>query len=98
MGPLVKDGSLKALFIEVSYPEEVSNTALFGHFKPSLFMKEMNIFNEYSEGTLNKIKIYITHIKPCQDCEERIKTQLEAQNRLKLQLVFPKQGVLSKLY
>ena len=98
VAPLLKNNSLKAIFIEVSFPNEMPDKALFGHLTPHLLMKEMEVLNTLSEGNVQHTHIYITHRKPCADCEERIQQQLEAENKLNLQLVYPQQGVLTTLY
>ena len=98
VAPLLKNNSLKAIFIEVSFPDEVPDKALFGHLTPRLLMKEMELLNTLSEGNVQHTHIYITHRKPCTDCEERIQQQLESENKLKLQLVYPQQGVLTELF
>ena len=58
----------------------------------------MEVLNTLSEGNVQHTRIYITHRKPCADCEERIQQQLEEENKLKLQLVYPQQGVLTTVY
>jgi len=98
VAPLLKNHRLKAIFIEVSFPNEVPDKALFGHLTPRLLMKEMEVLNTLSEGNLLHTNIYITHRKPCADCEERIQQQLETENKLNLQLVYPQQGVLTELF
>jgi len=92
IAPLIKSNTLKAIFLEVSFPDEVADKALFGHLNPRLFTKEMASLNTFSDGKLKNTPIFITHMKPCLDCEERIKTQLSRENQLGLKLVYPVQG------
>ncbi len=40
-GPLVKARKLKAIFIEVSFPNAQPDKSLFGHLTPRLLMQEM---------------------------------------------------------
>ena len=58
----------------------------------------MNDLNKLSGNNLRSVQLFITHMKPCQDCEERIKQELQQENNLHLQLVFPQQGQLNLLY
>jgi len=37
-------------------------------------------------------------MKPCLDCQERIKSQLKKENSLGLKLAYPEQGKLINLY
>ncbi len=90
----VKSGALKAIFIEVSFDNSMPDKALFGHLTPKLLMQELNTLNQLSAGNLNKVKIIITHMKPCETCEPLIMDQLKIANRLGLSLVYPKQGEL----
>lgn len=98
IAPFVKNHRMKAILLEISFPDEVADKSLFGHLNPHLFMKEMESLNTYSDGNLKGVKIYITHIKPCIDCEERIKTQVTKENLLGLNLFYPIQGSLINLY
>ena len=95
---LVQQKKLTAIFIEVSFKDEVPDKSLFGHLNSRLLMKEMNDLNKLSGNNLRSVQLFITHMKPCQDCEERIKQELQQENNLHLQLVFPQQGQLNLLY
>lgn len=93
ISPLVKAKQLKALFIEVSYPDEQPDNTLFGHLTPSWLMREMNALHELTGGsTLEGLNVVITHMKPTGNNEEKIKKQLRERNELKLNLMFPEQG------
>ena len=103
-GPLIKTGRLKAIFIEVSFPNEQPDKLLFGHLTPQLLMQEMRSLQTLTgEGSLKGFPIVITHRKPGggqpggdqrsgSDQEETIRRQLEAGNPLQVKLVFPEQG------
>ena len=45
-----------------------------------------------SNNNLKNTPIYITHIKPCMDCESKIKQELKQENTIGCNLVFPEQG------
>ncbi|MCF6213476.1 MAG: 3',5'-cyclic-nucleotide phosphodiesterase [Flavobacteriaceae bacterium] len=97
VSPLIKTKQLKAIFIEVSFPNSQSNTKLFGHLKPSLFYDEINALAKYTGiQALNNFPIIITHRKPHKNNEAIIKEELLENNKLKLNLIFPKQGELLK--
>jgi cAMP phosphodiesterase len=92
VAPLVKTAKLKAIFIEVSFDNSMPDKALFGHLTPKLLMQELNKLNSLSEGGLKNTSIYITHIKPCTNCEETIKQQIKDDNQLGLRIAYPIQG------
>lgn len=97
IAPLIISNQLKAIFIEVSFPNSQPNTALFGHLKPHLFYDEMDVLSEYTgEKELNNFPIVITHRKPHENNEAIIKEELLKANTLKLKLIFPEQGKLIK--
>jgi len=90
-GPLIKTKKLKAIFIEVSYPDEQPDDKLFGHLTPKLFMQEMRMLQQ-AAGDLRGFTVVVTHRKPIDDREEKIKQQLMRANAASLNLVFPEQG------
>jgi 3',5'-cyclic-nucleotide phosphodiesterase len=94
VAPLVASKQLKSIFIEVSFDNSIADKALFGHLTPKLLMLELNKLNTLSSGTLINVQIAVTHIKPCDDCEENIKTQLAEANNLGLKIVYPQQAVV----
>jgi hypothetical protein len=53
---------------------------------------ELNKLNDLSKGDLHKTPIYITHIKPCMDCETKIKQELIQENKIGCALIYPEQG------
>ncbi|GAC1381365.1 MAG: 3',5'-cyclic-nucleotide phosphodiesterase [Ginsengibacter sp.] len=92
IAPLIESGNLKAIMIEVSFPDEQSDSKLFGHLKPGLYYSEMEDLAKYaSVKQLRKIPIVITHIKPSSKGELVI-PELKKQNNMGLQLMFPVQG------
>lgn len=92
IGPLVKAKQLRAIFIEVSFPNEQPDKSLFGHLTPRLLMNELAILDRYSNYTLKGLPIVITHIKPSGDNEAKIKRQLQESNDLQVKLIYPEQG------
>lgn len=93
--PLIQTKTLKAIFMEVSYPNEQPDNQLYGHLTPNWLMHELTALSKLTgEKALNGFPIIITHIKPTAQNEERIKKQLREANKLNVQLVFPDQGRL----
>ena len=93
--PLIKEGKLRAIFIEVSFPDEQPPKQLFGHLSPGLLMEEMKSLAMLTgEEALKKIQIGITHIKPIGNNEALIKKELAEKNLLNLRLIFPEQARL----
>ncbi len=93
----IKQGTLKAIFIEVSFDNTTPDKSLFGHLTPRLLMQELRVLNQLADGKLNQVKIYITHIKPCENCESNIKNQIKAENDLGLSIEYPIQGKRIKI-
>ncbi len=93
VAPIVKAGKLKAIFIEVSYPNEQPDNLLFGHLTPRLLMEEMNVLARLAgHESMDGLPIVITHLKPTGDNEKIIKRQLQDSNPLNLKVIFPVQG------
>ena len=93
VSPLITAGRLKAIFIEVSFPNEQPVKSLFGHLTPALLMQELRSLAALTGNTpLKGLPVIITHRKPVADHEERIRRQLLAQNPLRVKLIFPVQG------
>ena len=88
---MIATGKLKAIFIEVSFPNDRPDQLLFGHLTPRLLMTEMRTLNELSGG-LGDVPIVITHIKPGGQREETIKRELEKLNDLRLTFIFAEQA------
>jgi cAMP phosphodiesterase len=94
VAPLINSNKLKAIFIETSFPDEQPTKQLFGHLTPSLLMKELDVLGKMTDAeSLKQVSIVITHMKPsAEQVEEKIRKELETQNKLNLKLVFPQQG------
>ena len=91
--PLIKSKKLKAILIEVSFPNEQPDKTLFGHLTPKWLMAEMDKLALLT-GTdaIKGLNIVVTHLKPPMTNISKIKTQLKAANKLQLNLIYPQQG------
>ena len=93
IAPLILKKQLKGIFLECSYPNEQPDKQLFGHLKPELLMTEMNRLSDLcGKKTLKDFPLIITHMKPENDNEMKILSQLKALNTLNLHFIFPQQG------
>jgi cAMP phosphodiesterase len=93
-GPLVRQGRLRAIFIETSFSNQQPEKLLFGHLTPRLLMGELkNLGQLAGETHMQDLPIIITHRKPFGQQESIIQQELEAGNSLHVKLIFPDQGV-----
>lgn len=93
VAPLIKEKQLKGIFIEVSFPNEQPDNALYGHLTPNHLMKELGKLEEFvGKGSLQDLKIIITHRKPPTKNIQKIKEQLKKDNSLGVDFIFPEQG------
>ncbi|RFZ95222.1 3',5'-cyclic-nucleotide phosphodiesterase [Mucilaginibacter conchicola] len=92
VGPLVKMGRLKALMIEVSFPNEQPDKSLFGHLTPKLLMNELGLLQKIAGTSIKGLNVVITHLKPPYKNILKIKQQLKAGNTLGVKLTYPGQG------
>ena len=93
IAPLLKAHQLKAIMIEVSFPDEQPDKTLFGHLTPRLLMKELTVLAGYTGASaLRGFNIVVTHLKPPVNNIVKIKAELTAENKLGLKLLFPQQG------
>jgi cAMP phosphodiesterase len=92
IAPMVKAKTLRAIMIEVSFPNEQPDKSLFGHLTPKLLMKEMDALAKASAVSIQGLNVVVTHLKPPAASMVKIKEQLKAANKLKLNLVYPQQG------
>ena len=97
VAPLVMNKQLKGIFIEVSFDNSIPEKALFGHLTPNLLMEEMGKLNQLSNGQLNNTPLYVTHIKPCDGCEIKIKSEIQTANQIGLKISYPSQATLIEL-
>ena len=93
IAPEIKNGKLKAIMLEVSFPNSQPEHLLFGHLTPQLFMEEMNQLAEFvGIEKMKHFKIVITHLKPKGNNIETIKKELNDLNNLHLNFIYPEQG------
>jgi cAMP phosphodiesterase len=93
IGPLIKERKLRAIFIEVSFPDEQPDAQLFGHLTPKLLIQEMKSLALITgENAIKNITIGITHIKPAGNNETLIREELGRRNLMGLHLIFPEQA------
>ncbi|CAF1515749.1 unnamed protein product [Rotaria sordida] len=90
MAPLVIADQLKAIFIEVSFPNERPDHLLFGHLTPNWLLKELNVLRSYH--SMKNVKIIVTHIKPEKGAREKIIEQLSNGDASYFNFIFPQQG------
>jgi 3',5'-cyclic-nucleotide phosphodiesterase len=101
MAPLARDGSLRAIFLEVSYADGRPDHLLFGHLTPIWLMREVRRLAELVDPAgptraLRRLTLVVTHIKPALDSgpgtRERIARQVGDLNDLGMPLVVARQG------
>lgn len=101
IAPLVRDGTLRGILIEVSYPDGRPDHLLFGHLTPAWLMHELRRLAEQVDPTnpaqaLRRLTVVVTHIKPSLNVgpstRERIARQLAERNDLGVRLVIIRQG------
>jgi 3',5'-cyclic-nucleotide phosphodiesterase len=93
-GPLIRQGKLRAIFIETSFSNQQPAKLLFGHLTPRLLMDELKRLGQIAgEAPMQNFPIVITHRKPSGEQENVIRQELEAGNPLHVKLIFPDQGV-----
>ncbi|WP_010257466.1 3',5'-cyclic-nucleotide phosphodiesterase [Myroides injenensis] len=93
ISPLIKEKKLKAILIEVSFPNSQPENKLFGHLTPKLLNEELQKLSTLTgKEALDNFNIIITHLKPVEDQVETIKKELQDNNPLQLNYIFPTQG------
>ncbi len=93
IAPLIKEKKLKAIMIEVSFPNSQPETALYGHLTPKLLVEELVKLEKHTgKGGLKNFKVIVTHLKPGGNQIEMIKKELGDNNPLQLEFIFPVQG------
>ncbi|MBO9672508.1 MAG: 3',5'-cyclic-nucleotide phosphodiesterase [Sphingobacteriaceae bacterium] len=93
IAPLINAGQLKAIFLEVSFPNEQPDKQLFGHLTPKLFYSELSKLEGLTDSkAFKKVSFIVTHTKPPQKTAEEVKKQLISEKSKDLKLIFPEQG------
>lgn len=102
IAPLIAEGSLLGMFLEVSYAEGRPDDLLFGHLTPSWMMAELHTLAQLVDASnpreaLAGLPVVVTHIKPVLQRIEPprnvIARQLEQLNDLGVDFIFPAQGM-----
>lgn len=95
VAPLIEAGKLKAIFLEVSFPNEQPEHQLFGHLTPDLFFNELGKLQQLTTPqAMSKVSVIVTHMKPPLKKMLKIKQELKILNTPGWKLVFPAQGRL----
>ena len=101
IAPLIRQGSLRGLFLEISYPNGRNVTQLYGHLTPLWLMKELHrlaaLVNPHQPtSALSGITVIVSHIKPTlqrgQSERGQIMQQVAELNDLGIRFLFPEQG------
>ena len=101
IAPLVQAKKLRAMFLEVSYPDERPDNLLFGHLTPRWLMAELGhlaqlVNPQHPHAALQELTVVVTHIKPVltpgPSPQEHITQQLQARNTLGIRFIIPSQG------
>lgn len=71
VAPLIRNGALRAIFLECSWPDPRAENLLFGHLTPKWISQEMDNLASLVDGkvpanALRSVTLIITHIKPAQ--------------------------------
>jgi len=102
VAPLIAEGSLLGLFLEISYAEDRPDSLLFGHLSPSWMMAEMYTLAQMVDTSnpydaLAGFPIVVTHVKPVFEMVEPplrvISRQIAQLNDLGINFIFPTQGM-----
>jgi len=101
IAPLVRDRTLRAVFVEVSYPDGRPDHLLFGHLTPTWLLRELRRLAELVDatrpaGALKDLTVVVTHVKPAlerdADPRQRIRRALAERNDLGVRFLLARQG------
>jgi 3',5'-cyclic-nucleotide phosphodiesterase len=100
VAPLLREDHLRALFLEVSYPNGRPDNMLFGHLTPDWMLYELEqlahlVDPDHPTEALRGFPVVVTSIKPSYEKEstrEQIGRQLNDNNRLGVRFILPEQG------
>jgi len=102
VAPLIAEGKLLGMFLEISYAEGRADSLLFGHLTPSWMMAEMHALAQRVDpvdptSALDGFPVIVSHIKPVFQMVEPprmvIERQLAQINDLGIDFIFPYQGM-----
>jgi cAMP phosphodiesterase len=103
IAPVIRQGKMKGIFMECSYPDEQPEDQLYGHLTPRLFFEELSRLSsivdpDNQKKALKDIPLIVTGIKPTwkQGGDQRylIYKQLLLKNTLGVKILIPEQGQL----
>lgn len=97
VAPLAREGKLRAVFLEVSYPDPRPDAQLFGHLTPTWLARELRALaaavDPRDPAALRDLAVVVTHIKPGEpDPRPQIAAQLAALDLAGARLLLPSQG------
>lgn len=96
IAPLIREGKVKGIFLECSYPHKDAYQASFGHLDTKLMMAEMHHLADLAGTNLEGLKLIVTHRKDSlrlnENPKEAIAQELSEINDLGIQFIFPNQG------
>lgn len=93
VAPLIQSKKMKGIMIEVSYANAQPDKQLFGHLTPKWLMTEMQSLAALAgKENMKGLNLFITHLKPADGIEIKIKKELDALNAMQLNIYVPKQG------
>lgn len=98
VAPLQRAGSLRAIFIEASYPDPRPDDRLYGHLTPKWLTMELRALaaavDPRDRAALRGLVVAVTHIKPSLDGDDPRRTIADqlAPSELGARLIFPAQG------
>lgn len=84
VAPLVRDGALRAIFLEASYPNPRPDALLFGHLTPRWIDQELQalaarVAPESPKTALRGLTLVVTHIKPRTDGKGDVRAEIRKQ-------------------
>lgn len=101
IAPLLREGTLRGMFLEIAYLSDRPNHLLFGHLTPFWLMEEMQILakivNPENPGeALRNLRLVVTHVKPVfrnvPSIRHQVEKELWQRNDLGIQFIIPYQG------
>lgn len=102
VAPLVREGRLRAVFLEASYPDPRDERLLFGHLTPRWIIAELDalaaaVRPEAPGHALRGLHVVVTHIKPRlergADAREEVRRQLAPLEARGVRVIVPEPGV-----
>lgn len=99
--PLIQEGSLRGIFLEISYTSDRPDDLLFGHLTPHWMMVELRRLAEMvdpdnPEDALEGLRVVVTHIKPkfvhSPSTRHTVEKELLQLNDLGIHFIIPYQG------